>query len=379
MTLFIQDPSDQASEFLIDKMLDACNNAIRGAGAFAFLSKGGVRLFLQDTAFVNFANRGTFDLIIGIDAITDTSAIAALNVAIGAAPTLSAKIHIPSHPRSIFHPKLAWFQTPDGGILITGSGNLTAGGLRWNIEAFNITSLTTEEVNTLAAQWQAFKDRCTANLFPTDDPQVVTLLERNAFMRRRPIVPRVISGEGADTAQAQEVEVISILQIDQPSDVDVVPPVTNTSEVLVAEIPQSGSRWKQANFDQHTFINFFGASTTVARRAYFFHVKPDGSVGHQEVRPAVVVASHNYRFELDAASGIPYPAVGRPIGVFLRVAARTFMYTLLMPGEPAHGYMTNLLNNAVPNPGARMRRVVFQAHQVQQAWPNSTLWGNLSI
>ncbi len=31
-------------------------------------------------------------------------------------------------------------------------------------------------------------------------------------------------------------------------------------EVLIAEIPRSGNRWKQANFDIDTFQNFFGAT-----------------------------------------------------------------------------------------------------------------------
>ena len=216
-----------------------------------------------------------------------------------------------------------------------------------------------------------------ANLLPTDHPRVVALLERNAARRRadRRSIP-----EGTETPLAEvEAEVTPEATTEDVNSVDVLPPVIPTSDVLVAEIPKSGDRWKQANFDLANFINFFGASQTVARRAYFFHVRADGTVGHQEVRPAVVVVSQNYRFELDAASGVDYPTNGRPIGVFVRIASRTFIYTLVMPGEPAHVAMNQLLARSVPNPGQRMRRVVFSAGQVQAAWGDSPLWRRLSI
>lgn len=377
MTLCIQDPTDASSEYLIDTLIDACTGAISGAGAFAFMSTGGVRLFLQDSAFKEFAAKGNFDLIVGVDAITDTAAVTALDELRKTIPSLETCIHIPSHPRSIFHPKLAWFKKPKGGVLITGSGNLTAGGLRWNVEAFSVTYLTTPQIDEISAQWNSFKIRTAPNLLRTDDPRVVQLLERNAERRRKDKITKKEEKAALNVENLQEIPV-DLLAAD-PINVDIVPTVTNTSEVLVAEIPQSGSRWKQANFSKEIFIDFFGASTTVARKAYFFQVKDDGTVADQEVRPAVVVASHNYRFELEAAAGIPYPAKGRPIGVFVKVAARTFTYMLKLPNDPEHAALDKLLDVAIPNPGARMRRVIFPASQVSAAWPTSPLWAQLSV
>jgi hypothetical protein len=138
MPLHIQDPNTDDSEFLVDSLLDACTGACAGGGAFAFLSAGGVQLFLRDELFTTFLTRGRFDLLVGVDAITDTAAIAALSAVCREHPNIGARVFLPSHPRSIFHPKVAWFDLGDGGILITGSGNLTAGGLRWNIEAFAV-------------------------------------------------------------------------------------------------------------------------------------------------------------------------------------------------------------------------------------------------
>lgn len=375
MPLFIQDPSDTSSDYLVDKLLEACDGAICGGGAFAFLSAGGVQLLLRDAGFAEFARQGRFDLVVGADAITDTAAMAALDEARAISPNIEARVHLPAHPRSIFHPKLAWFRKPGGGILITGSGNLTAGGLRWNIEAFHVTELDPAGMDQVSRQWTEYKLRCAESLLSTDDPRVTALLARNAERRRR------MREHGRDD-EAEEVEAPepdAVASEAEPVDVDAVPVVLDASDVLVAEIPKSGNRWKQVNFDIDTFVNFFGASKTVARNAYFFQVQADGSVGHQEVRPAVTVASQNYRFELDAALGKAYPNGGRPIGVFVRVAARTFTYILLMPDDPAHGQVLSLLDNVNPNPGKKMRRIVFPAVEVRNVWPESPLWNQLTL
>ena len=377
MTLCIQDPTDPASEYLIDTLLEACEGATRGAGAFAFLSRGGVKLFLRDRGFADFAEAGTFDLVVGVDAITDVAAVAALQAVQADLPSLATKVHIPTHHRSIFHPKLAWFEKPGGGVLVTGSGNLTAGGLRWNVEAFSVSTLNTREVRALSAQWDAFKVRSAASLFTTDDPMVIARLERNAERRRLerarppgPRLPRPGAPLPAEPLPAED---------EAPAEVDVLPAVTAQTEVLVAEISKSRVGFDQANFHKEVFFGFFGASRTVARAAYFFHVQPGGTLGHQEVRPAVSVKSDNHRFELEAAKGVTYPPVGKPIGVFVRIATRTFVYALAMPGDAAHGALTALLQAARPNPGRLMRQIVFTAAQVRSAWPASPLWTPLTI
>jgi hypothetical protein len=374
MTLHIQDPTDPDSDYLIDTLRDACKNATRGAGAFAFLSAGGVQLFFQDEAFKHFGDSGgAFDLIAGVDAITDTKAIAALNVARGITPKLTARVLMPKHPRSIFHPKFAWFQNPDGGVLVTGSGNLTAGGLLWNVEAFSVTKLTKDEVQALADQWDAFTTRCATSLFATDDCRVVKRLEENAKFQAS------IKAKTPTVKIPAQILPFAESVSSEQSAVDSLPAVTADSGVLVAEISKSGTRWKQANFNQSVFIDFFGASKTTPRTVYFFHVRSDGTLAPQEVRPAVMVASKNYRFELDAAAGLAYPTNGRPIGIFVRLATRTFTYMLLMPSDAGHADMSALLDTKNPLPGKKMRQIVFDATRVNSAWPTSPLWKPLTI
>ena len=392
MTLHIQDPNSSESDYLVDALLDACATAQAGGGAFAFLSAGGVQLLLNDEEFTEFLGRGPFDLLVGVDAITDQAAIAAVEQVQQQRPNLNTRVYLPSHPRSIFHPKVAWFDQGDGGVLVTGSGNLTLGGLRWNIEAFSIEHLDAAAMAELRAQWTAYLHASAGCLKAPDSPEVVARLERNAARRKAmrdvgvtepeaiaeaeapaepPAAPPPAVADGAapvpPAAPAEE----------QPA--DAVPAVTPDTEVYVAQIPAAGSRWKQANFGKDDFYGFFGASETVQRRAYFFHVRADGTLGAQEVRPAVARQSKNYSFELDAASGLPYPTNGRPVGVFVKVATRTFPYMLVMPGDAGHAELTALLDANVNVPVGRMKRAVFTAGQVQAAWPTSPLWGPLTL
>lgn len=387
MSLHIQDPANPESDYLVDALLDACETAQVGGGAFAFLSAGGVQLFLRDQLFTKFITRGKFDLIVGVDAITDLSAIDALGKVQQQHSNIGARVFLPSHPRSIFHPKVAWFDQGNGGLLITGSGNLTAGGLRWNIEAFAVERLSARAMAALRAQWDAYLQLTADCQLNPQDPRVLTLLQRNAArrkaMREAGVVEPAVLGEEAPspteevrpTAAAPDAALST--SVDQPA--DEVPPITPDTEVLVAEIPRASTRWAQANFDQATFFGFFGASHHVQRRAYLFHLRANGTLGQQEVRPAVAVQSHNYRFELDAASGLPYPANGRPIGVFAKVGARTFIYILLMPGDAGHTEIVGLLNHTVTAPVNRLRRIVYKAKDVQSAWPSAPLWGRLTV
>lgn len=385
MSLHIQDPTNPESDYLVDTLLDACRSARVGGGAFAFLSAGGVQLLLRDEVFSNFLAQGQFDLLVGADAITDTAAISALLAVRRDWPNIGARVFVPTHPRSIFHPKVAWFDDGNGGLLVTGSGNLTAGGLRWNIETFSVERLNALEMADLRAQWNAYLALTADCQLDPEDERVVALLERNAARRRAMREAGIIEPSGVEELPVSvgplgENE-RGLVEQESPADqpADQLPSIEPRTEILVAEIPRASNRWGQANFDQATFFGFFGASRTVQRRAYFFHLRGDGTLGFQEVRPAVAVQSQNYRFELEAASGLSYPGNGRPIGLFAKVGARTFVYMLLMPGDAGHLEISGLLDRTGAVPAGRLRRVVFGAADVQAAWPNAPLWRRLTV
>ena len=99
----------------------------------------------------------------------------------------------------------------------------------------------------------------------------------------------------------------------------------------------------------------------------------DGTAGEVESRPSVSVRSQNYRFELEAAAGLDYPERGRPVGVFVNVAPRTFRYRLLMPDDRSYTTVFNLLVSLYGGRADRMRRVRTNVGVLRRAWPDSPL------
>lgn len=153
--------------------------------------------------------------------------------------------------------------------------------------------------------------------------------------------------------------------------------VAPDSEVLIAEIPNNNNRWSQANFSRQVFEEFFGATCgeNGMYRILLKHVGADGTMGKTEVRPGVSVASRNYRFELDAAKGLPYPkGPERPIGIFVKVSPRDFVYTLLMPKPGVYQKVMDLLaKTQAPSPW-RMRRIRYAAKDVRAAVSDLPVW-----
>lgn len=142
--------------------------------------------------------------------------------------------------------------------------------------------------------------------------------------------------------------------------------------VLVAEVPRSGDRWKQINFDQQTYRRYFGVPAGVAKHVVFRQVRSDGAVGPPERRVAVAVASKNYRFEVGAASGLPYPRNGHPIVLFNQVGEAEFRYMLLLPGDQGYRPVQALLERLIPHPAGK-RRVVMSVGQLWRSWPDCPL------
>jgi hypothetical protein len=318
----------------------------------------GLKLVFDDPAFLKFASKGTFDLVVGLDAVTNPPAIAKLVDLCSAVPSLSASIFLHSRPRTLFHPKFCWFAGRRFGTLIAGSGNLTMGGLQGNWEAFTVTRLSRQQMSSIEKQWGAWKGIAAHDLLSPADPRVVVEAAKNKgwASRRRTSAPG--EPDEATPAEAEETAAFDA-----------------SAEALVAEIPKAGSRWNQANFDRDSYEKFFGAKVGTQRRIVLRHVNANGLLGELESRPSVEVVSQNYRFELAAASGLSYPAAGgRPVGVFVRQAAGDFLYRLLMPGTAEYTEIAALLSANVKVTGSGMRRLKTSVGSLQTACPKLAIW-----
>jgi len=293
-------------------------------------------LLLRDKVFESFAKRGSFDLVVGMDAVTNTRAIAALDVAQQEIGSLNVRIFVTERNEPMFHPKCSWFTNQDGGVIVAGSGNLTEAGLRGNWEAYVLSRISAQEMESVRDQWATWLETNANSLREVTDPVV---LERAAANDR--VVGTLRPGRryARGTATTRD--------------------LATSDKVLVAELSRSGERWSQVNFDLDNYEKYFGARRGTQRRVLFRHVAKDGSLQDVESRPSVEVASQNYRFELDAARGLRYPdrGTGRPIAVFLKVLPRSFVYRLLMPGDEGYQEAEGYLKRTWVGRGDRMRRV----------------------
>lgn len=357
MSLSLQNPADPSAPYLLEHILDACQGAKKGGGAFAWATAAGVQLLLEDSTFSEFLSGGPFDLVLGVDAITNARALARLASVVASRPSLSVQMFLHSRPNALFHPKICWFGGSRGGTAITGSGNLTVGGLRGNWEAFATEKLGASQLRALEAQWQAWKIQNAAVFRSPSDPAVIAEAAKNVGWHSR---VRTTDGERGGPEEIEPEAIALPFSVDSP--------------VLIAEIPRAGNRWNQANFDMRTYEGYFGARVGSQRRVILRHVSSTGRLEELESRPSVEVASHNYRFELSAASGLAYPTNGRPTAVFIRQPSGVIVYRLLLPSDAGYISVLSVLDAEWNGPVGRMRRIVTSAERLREFWPDAPFW-----
>ncbi len=342
------------------KLMEALGAAAKGAdsagGAFAFATSAGVNLFLAHPEVAAVATGGELTVVVGMDAITDPAALSALAAWRDKLPGLRPLAFL-NTTKDCFHPKTMWFSHADGGVVVTGSGNLTGGGLQANWEAFEYQDLSAAGLKEVRASWVAWLKEHGANLRPIDDPAVVERAKTNKLKAVRIAKVSKVTPEEAAEADA-ELEAAAELEAEAA-------PAT----ILIAEVPKSGDRWKQVNFDLHTYQNYFGVKLGKPKHVTFYPIEPGGTLGAPEHRVAVDVKSQNYRFEVGMAGGKPYPAAGNPIVIFDRLANDTYRYLLLMPTDAEHPPVQNFLDTNFVRKNGQKLRVVIDRADLAAFWP----------
>jgi hypothetical protein len=360
MAWFLQTPSG-ASPSLIKQIVRECGSATKGAAAFAFASALGVKLLTAEPEFKKFLKASVFLAVIGLDAITDTKAVEELQKVQKKYPNFKPKLFLHSRVGSCFHPKTMWLKTANGGVIITGSGNLTLGGLMANWEATAVEKLSVAEMNAAEAVWDKWLKAHQKQLLDLDDSTALDKAKANKIQRtkiKKTLKLPEAEDEAAEVAADAAEEVTQELLL---------------NPVLIAEVPKGGNRWNQVNFDVQTFQQYFGVTLGSTKVVHFYHMHDDGTLAAREDRHAVAVKSQNYRFEVGAAHGLPYPASGHPIVIFEKIADSTFKYVLLMPGQPAHKLVQNYLDDNYAKTRGK-RRITIAASDLQRVWPQSPLF-----
>ena len=199
MTFTLQDQKHPQGPSLWETLLQEYSQASVAAGAYAFATRAGIKALMDSEQFSQFIEEGTCHLVIGADDITDLTALAELKERVARYEGhLTIQMFVHGGTR-VFHPKFCWFQrqgsgeadagsedaedavdavsvgasagigTAPAGSIVVGSGNLTAGGLARNWEAFVHQDLTQEELDQVKAQWTTWLEDNQEYLHPLED------------------------------------------------------------------------------------------------------------------------------------------------------------------------------------------------------------------
>lgn len=367
MSFHIQDPTIPFSYSLHEALLQSCSGAQNGGGAYAFVSQDGVKLLLEDETFRAFIKHGSFKLIVGIDQITNENALQKLRDLRDSYKGLEIEAFYHNINSSLFHPKFTWFKNKQGGVLVVGSGNLTARGLRSNWEAFNVVQIDKKELKKVVEDWSKWLKYNARYLKSIDDPEVIEKVKLNTWGRKAKVKEKAVKGEPG--IEVQDLEIEEDIKAWMFDDLD---------EFLIAEIPKSGNRWKQVNFNKDTFTKFFGADPNDNNhRVLFRNIHNDASLAEIEIRPSVTVRSRNYRFEIEAATDLEYPTAGfKPVVLFIRVSPRMFLYILGMPTDKFYPELVKFIDQKWKG-GVRegsMRRIRGKVSELRESLQGLPLW-----
>ncbi|MBO4827611.1 MAG: RNA helicase [Prevotella sp.] len=358
----------------------------------AFASYGGV------TALTNYIKEGKANgmkikVVLGVDQKA-TSKEALEEVLTW---DVDARIYHTSS-NNIFHPKVYLFENRDIFTLIVGSNNLTVPGLVQNIECSLLIKDTIDPSSVhddFYKYWKGILEGTETHLYPLTQKLINDLYKDKVITSEEQRSKRY--DDGTDKKEETKKDAVTFKKATiqkfpegfRPKRLVKVKQVKTTKKateeveesvridnaVLIAEIPKAGNRWKQANFSQNVFEDFFGATRgDNSYKVKLTNIKKDGSLGEVTESQSVTVKSKNYRFELRCdETNLPYPSGNdRPIGLFVKEDAQNYMYQVLMPSDDAYKKIRDYLYMETANQRGRkdlMRRHIADVEAIHALYP----------
>lgn len=358
----------------------------------AFASYGGV------TALTNYIKEGKANgmkikVVLGVDQKATSKEALEEVLTWG----VDARIYHTSS-NNIFHPKVYLFENRDIFTLIVGSNNLTVPGLVQNIECSLLIKDTIDPSSVhddFYKYWKGILEGTETHLYPLTKKLINDLYKDKVITSEEQRSKRY--DDGTDKKEEKKNETVTfkkatiqkfpdgfrpkrLVKIKQVKTTkkatkEVEKSVRIDNAVLIAEIPKAGNRWKQANFSQDVFEDFFGATKgDNSYKVKLTNIKKDGTLGEVTESQSVTVKSRNYRFELRCdETNLPYPSGNdRPIGLFVKEDAQNYMYQVLMPSDNAYKKIKDYLYLETANNRGRkdlMRRHIADVEAIHALYP----------
>lgn len=298
--------------------------------------------------------------------------------------------------RNIFHPKVYLFENVDIFTLIVGSNNLTVPGLVQNVEcSLLIKDIRSNPVHRdFYEYWKAILDGSEINLYPITQELIDKLFADKIVLSEKERAERYDNGlddtkeTSKKTSFFKKVPIqslpagfrpqrhVKVKTVSSKGTKKVVEkPLFVGEEVLIAEIG-GGPRWKQVNFPVNIFENFFGAERgNNDYNIQLMNIAKDGSLGDIEIRQAVSVRSRNYRFEINCAeTQEAYPGnENRPIGLFVKLDSKEFVYQVLMSGDNGYKRVKEYLYSESNNNARELKRAIVHIEAIHAIYPELIL------
>lgn len=349
MSLILQDPNASTPNLLLDELEKHFKDADAIYCAFAFVTARGVNLlFEQDAVKANLKQAKTH-LIVGMDAITDTKAIERLSALCSNYKNLSVQVFLP-RSGGIFHPKFSWVKKGKAGVVITGSGNLTNGGLKNNVEAFSVTQVNQQTIKSIEDSWKKFLADNPDSLFTLDSGEVKEAAQQNAKLRKSIRKLRK--------------------KIGKKIPVDVIP--KSGGAVFIEELTK-GRGGKQRDVGTWAAQHYFGKD----KKLFLTHLNEQGQQADEETRKVSFKGSSNFAIDLAASKGLDPIDGHMPIAVFIRTLPHTFFYHIITVKSTHYNIVSNYLNNevgAVTKGHAKRLEKELSIQELKKIWPTAPFW-----
>lgn len=346
---------------LLRVMSELAEKAVEYDGVFAFASKAGVEMLLDDDAFSKLLLRGRCRIVVGVDAVTDRRALERLRDMAASHEQCEVAVVAPASFPGIFHPKVSCFRYGDGSQkLVVGSGNLTPGGLLRNAEAFLIAEYSPDQA-AIVDPLQDFLGSHGA--LKAIDEAILKRAEKNRSW-----------GPGGDGKKAppEEADVVEVPGNGEETE--------DGDQVFVGFVPAGGGRWGQVHLNADIVEQFFHVPLEESSEFIFQERQSDGSRGPREERALVYSrVNKNPKIEIGAASGKAYPdpdEEGRPIVLMRRVSRNLYDYVLLMPSNEGHSELVELIESAEKEGrtvGRGLPRLIVDLSDIRTIWDGCPL------
>lgn len=171
---YFQDLSFSQQYSTHEALLKSCSDAVKGYGAYAWVTTDGIKVLWEDEVFQSLFKNGSYHAVVGVDQVTNIEALEMLSNLNKNYSNFNVQIYYEKRNKGIFHPKFSLFKKENNsGSLVVGSGNLTVSGLRINKEAFNSLELEKNSYDKAESYWKNWLKEAHEKLKSPDDPEII--------------------------------------------------------------------------------------------------------------------------------------------------------------------------------------------------------------